>query len=101
MEMEKSNGPRTKPLGTPYLRDRTSDVGAFTCTVCCLSVRNDASRVCVSGDSLFTADFRKRRSWSITSKALAKSTKRAPQNLLSFILESHWSTRLVKAVLQE
>ena len=45
MEMEKSNGPRTKPLGTPYLRDRTSDVGAFTCTVWFLSVRNDASRV--------------------------------------------------------
>ena len=95
--MEKSNGPRTEPWGTPYLRDRTSDVDAFTCTVCFLSVRNDASRVSVPGDNPYTASFR-RISWYITSKALAKSTKRAPQNLLSFILESHWTTRLVKAV---
>ena len=92
--MQKSNGPRTKPWGTPYLRDRTSDVDAFTYTVCFLSVRNDASRVSVPGDNPYTASFRGRRSWFITSK----STKRAPQNLLSFILESHWSTRLVKAV---
>ena len=96
--MEKSNGPRTEPCGTPYLKDRTSDVDAFTCTVCFLSVRNDASRVSVPGDNPYTANFRGRRSWCITSKALAKSTKRALQNLLSFILESHWSTRLVKAV---
>ena len=96
--MQKSNGPRTKPWGTPYLRDRTSDVDAFTYTVCFLSVRNDASRVSVPGDNPYTASFRRRRSWSITSKALAKPIKRAPQNLLSFILESHWSTRLVKAV---
>ena len=79
MQMEKSNGPRTEPWGTPYLRDRTSDVDAFTCTFCGLSVRNDASRVSVSGENLFTADFRRRRSWS---KALAKSTKRAPQFFL-------------------
>ena len=81
------------------MRDRTSDVDAFTCTVCFLAVRNDASRVSVPRDNPYTA--RSRRSWSNISKALAKSTKRAPQNLLSFILESHWSTRLVKAVKHE
>ena len=83
------------------MRDRTSDVDAFTRTVCFLSVRNDANRVSVPGVNPYTASFQRRRSWSITSKALAKSTKRAPQNLLSFILESHWSTRLVKAVCHE
>ena len=68
---------------------------------CFLSVRNDASRVSVPGDNPYTASFR-RRSWCITSKALAKSTKRAPQfYFLSFILESHWSTKLVKAVWHE
>ena len=87
--MENSNGPRTEPCGTPYLTetDRTSDLDAFTRTVCFLSVRNDASRVSVPGDNLYTANFRRRRSWSITSKALAKSTKEH-QNLFSpFILE--------------
>ena len=88
MQMEKSNGPRTEPWGTPYLRNCTLDVDAFTCTVCFLSVRNDAGR-----DNPYTA-----RSWFITSKVLAKSTKRAPQYLLSFILENHWTTALVKMV---
>ena len=63
--MEKSNGPRTEPCGTPYLRDRTSDVDAFTCTVCFLSVRNDANRVSVPGVNPYTASFQRRRSWSI------------------------------------
>ena len=56
-------------------RDRTSYVDAFTCTVYFLSVRNDASRVSASGDNPYTASFR-RRSRSITSTDLAKSTKR-------------------------
>ena len=55
--MEKSNGPTTEPWGTPYLRDRTSDVDAFTCTVGFLSVRNDASRVSAPGDNPYTARF--------------------------------------------
>ena len=43
MQMEKSNGPRTEPWGTPYLRDRASEADA--CTVRFLSVRNDTSTV--------------------------------------------------------
>ena len=103
--MEKSNGPRTEPWGTPYLMDLTLDVDAFTCTVYFLSVRNDTSRICFSGDSPYTTNFR-RRSASITSKALAKSTKRAPQFFFFFFFliiytERHWSTRLFKAVWHE
>jgi len=91
--MEKSNGPRIEPWETPYLRDRSSDVDTSTCTVCFLSVRTEAR---VSGDNSYTATFRRRWSWSNTPKALAKSTKRAQQNVLSFIPESHWSRKFVK-----
>ena len=65
--MEKSNGPRTEPWGTPYLRNCTLDVDAFTCTVCFLSVRNDAGR-----DNPYTA-----RSWFITAKVFSKVQKKS------------------------
>ena len=35
------------------------------------------------------------------AQPISKVQKRAPQNVLSFILESHWSARLVKAVWHE
>ena len=111
--MEKSNGPRTELWGTPYLRDRTSDVDAFTCTVCFLSVRNDTqvwlavyglspeTLTQVSPETIHTLPVFEGGDHGCTSKAVAKSTKIAPQNLLSFIRESHWSTRLAKAVWRE
>ena len=66
-----------------------------------LFVRKDASRVRVSGGWPHNANVRKRRPWSIASTALAKSTKRTPQNRLLLKLDSHWFTILIQFVWHE
>ena len=101
MYRENKSGPNTEPCGTPYFKGSKSDLELFTQTSCCRFDRNEETSLRVSFNSSYSSNLCRRRSWLITSNALAKSTKRTAQKPLLFMCVWHLSANLVSALWHE
>ena len=93
MYRENKSGSHTEPCGTPYFKGSKSDLELFMQTSCYRFDRNEETNLRVSCDSP------RRRSWSITSNALVKSTKTIAEN--SFMFVCHLSTSVGSVVWHE
>ena len=85
MYKEKRIGTNNEHCGTPYFWITKEDSSELIDTLWERFVKKDWISEIKSCERLYTLSLRKSKSWSITSKALAKSANITPVSFLSFI----------------